>query len=557
MADICSVSSCKFEAGYDGKCALHCEKFDYQRDKLSGVIDDFYELLIQYVVININESKTTPFITFEKLKAHVSEDSGKLVGALINKSIIHIKDIHFPEFSVQDTTDYRSILKRFKKIFFGECHFSASQIDLENIEVFFYNCTFHQEYTVSNLGLTLSGYSESLYLECDFQKRVSFVQSEFDHPITKYTAPIFAHCIFNAALEVERIHFEGRLFIDDKLDSSPIEDMAEFKIKDCVFDKKFIFNRYKFELLKIEDCTFKNKVELKNNIIKKLFVDNSNFEALFDAYESKFLSCKFRKSIFDDFTGFEKCLFGKKDDSNIDKVEFEYVTFLNFTNFRKAKFYNGLDLENTNLKESPNFLNAEINFTNTNRETFRIIKHSFDKIGNQIEANKYFSYEMKKYKEELKEQIEIFKRVKRFRLLKNKLEKKKANRVIPKSIKKLIYIESKLKSELWNYRVYKVNEWISNFGENFLKPLKLMLIGTIFYYMLVLGYECNLLYKFDESTNNIINNFMTQVNLFAKGIPPYGKLLKEGMEFTTLLFHVFFLTCTWQFIVAVKRRAKR
>jgi hypothetical protein len=516
MADICSVSSCKFEARYDGKCALHCEKFDYQSDKLGGVIDDFYGLLIEQVFMDINKSKTDSNINFEKFKAHVSGERGELFGILINKSIIHIKDIHFPEFSVQDSTDYRSILKRLKKIFFGECHFSASQIDLENIEVFFYNCTFHQEYTVSNLGLTLSGYSESLYLECDFKKRVSFVQSEFDHPITKYTAPIFAHCIFNAALEVERIHFEGRLFIDDKLDSSPIEDMAEFKIKDCVFDKKFIFNRYKFELLKIEDCTFKNKVELKNNIIKKLFVDNSNFEALFDAYESKFLSCKFRKSIFDDFTGFEKCLFGKKDDSNIDKVEFEYVTFLNFTNFRKAKFYNGLDLENTNLKESPNFLNAEINFTNTNRETYRIIKHSFDKIGNQIEANKYFSYEMKKYKEELK--------------------------------------KSGSKSELL---IFWLNESISNYGVSYLKPAFLMFLFAFIYYLSIVGYEHNILYQHDEVTNSRIEGFVRRLNLFAKGIPPYGKLLKEGMELVTLIFHIAFLTCTWQFIVAVKRRTKR
>jgi hypothetical protein len=274
---------------------------------------------------------------------------------------------------------------------------------------------------------------------------------------------------------------------------------------------------------------------------------------LFDSYGSHFQSFYIFKSIFEKFAGFERNVFSGDDKATM----FKYVTFLDFTNFRSVEFNNGLDLETTNLQEPPNFLNAKINVKNTNRETFRIIKHSFDKIGNQIEANKYFSFEMKKYKEELKAKIEIFKRVKRFRLLKNKLEKKKANRVIPKSIENLIYIKSKLKSEQWNYRVYELNEWISNFGENFLKPLKLMLIGAIFYYMLVLGYEYNLLYKFDESTNNIINKFMTQVNLFAKGIPPYGKLLKEGMEFTTLIFHVFFLTCTWQFIVALKRRTKR
>ena len=57
------------------------------------------------------------------------------------------------------------------------------------------------------------------------------------------------------------------------------------------------------------------------------------------------------------------------------------------------------DLENINLKESPNFLNTKIEPKNTNRETFRITKDSFDKIGNHIEANKFFVYEMKKHKE--------------------------------------------------------------------------------------------------------------------------------------------------------------
>ena len=81
---------------------------------------------------------------------------------------------------------------------------------------------------------------------------------------------------------------------------------------------------------------------------------------------------------------------------------FEYVTFLSFTNFRNTTFYSGLNLENSNLKEAPNFLNIDINPKFTNRETFRIIKNSFDKIGNNIEANKFFVFEMNKYEEELK-----------------------------------------------------------------------------------------------------------------------------------------------------------
>lgn len=77
------------------------------------------------------------------------------------------------------------------------------------------------------------------------------------------------------------------------------------------------------------------------------------------------------------------------------------MTFLSFVNFRNATFNSGLDLENANLKEMPNFLNVKLLSNNTNRETLRIIKHSFDKVGNHIEANKYFSLEMERHKNDM------------------------------------------------------------------------------------------------------------------------------------------------------------
>ena len=262
---------------------------------------------------------------------------------------------------------------------------------------------------------------------------------------------------------------------------------------------------------------FEGKVELKECDIKYTLISNVNFKSLFDAYKTKFNQFKMNRSIFDDFSGFEKCEFGCVGSTSLEKIEFEYVTFLNFTNFRKAKFYSGLDFEHTNLKESPNFLNAEINYKNTNRETFRIIKHSFDKIGNQIEANKYFALEIKKYKEELK--------------AKNGFSAEKA--------------------VLW------LNESISNFGSSIFTPLSLMLVTAIIYYFLILGYENNYVYKIYEPLNEYIISISKNLNALAKGIPPYGRFLKEGMEFVTLIYHIFFLTFTWHFIVAVKRCTKR
>jgi uncharacterized protein YjbI with pentapeptide repeats len=568
MVNVCSVNSCTFDATYDRKCALHCEKGKYQDDRRNGVLRDFYECLGKYIYNELSTQVKSDILKLCKevscfplpkgeytvLFELVKMGGGGDLTQILSEKIIYFGDIKFPERKSKDSFDFFTYFGIFKGIHFDRSELSFSNFDLPKVKVFFQDCKFINDWSIHSYSILEDVESKTLFQNCIFEGVVSTASEENSRDVLKIEHHLFNDCEFKKTLLIMRGEIKTNIFNNSERYEQILNELI---ISGGEFEGRFILNHAKLKTLKIRDVEFKRKFELKESYIENADIYNVNFYKLFDAYQTEFSNFKISRSIFNDFTGFEKCKFGVEYASSCQATEFEYVTFLNFANFRNAKFYNGLDFEHTNLKEPLNFLNAYIAPKNTNRETYRIIKHSFDKIGNQIEANKYFSFEMKKYKEELKEQIEKFKRVKRFRLLKNKLEKKKANSVIPKSIEKLIYIKSKLKSEQWNYRVYKLNEWISNFGENFLKPLKLMLIGAIFYYMLVLGYEYNLLYKFDESTNNIINKFMTQVNLFAKGIPPYGKLLKEGMEFTTLLFHVFFLTCTWQFIVALKRRTKR
>jgi len=121
-------------------------------------------------------------------------------------------------------------------------------------------------------------------------------------------------------------------------------------------------------------------------------------------FSSTFIQFKISKSIFNDFTGFENCIFGTSNNLIEELAEFEYVTFKDILTLRNTKFLSGLNLENINLLNDANFLKIIVAFKNTPRETFRLIKHSFDKISNSIEANKFFIKEMTKYKEELKKE---------------------------------------------------------------------------------------------------------------------------------------------------------
>ena len=161
-------------------------------------------------------------------------------------------------------------------------------------------------------------------------------------------------------------------------------------------------------------------------------------------------------------------------------------------------------------------MNANINEKYSNRETFRIIKSSFDKIHNYIEANKYFAYEMKKYKEELKG--------------------------TNKTQEKLILF---------------LNEKISNYGQSYIWPIFYMIATSIIYYLLILGYENNILYEIHPSINGALEKISSFVNNVSKNISPFSKILKAGMEFVSLVFYIIFASLIWQTLVAVKRHTRR
>lgn len=84
------------------------------------------------------------------------------------------------------------------------------------------------------------------------------------------------------------------------------------------------------------------------------------------------------------------------------KFIMEHVTFEKMSNFKNAIFEKGFDLEQINTKEEINFHGIEIlDKTTTSQETYRILKHNFEKVNNKIEANKYHALELDQRKKEL------------------------------------------------------------------------------------------------------------------------------------------------------------
>ena len=511
VSDICSQNNCNLPAMYNGECALHCNKSDYQTDRINGKLKEFYDDLEHHIRKNV--LKNSPEEQ-KKEKEIASDKSAQENLSTKKQKIIHLRGIKFPERDPRDEFDFFKLLRQFKGIHFDDSTIYFGSINLPNVQLFFQNCIFLNDWSIHSFLMIEDVTEQTIFQNCDFQKSVISASPENSIDKLEVESYLFNDCTFKCQVIFHRGTYLKSIFFNSE---GFIQKISNLHIENCEFKGRLLLNQSKIEVLKIQNMEFEGKVELKECDIKYTLISNVNFKSLFDAYKTKFNQFKMNRSIFDDFSGFEKCEFGCIDNTSLEKIEFEYVTFLNFTNFRKAKFHNGLDFEHTNLKESPNFLNAEINHKNTNRETFRIIKHSFDKIGNQIEANKYFALEMKKYKEELK-------------------------------AKKGLSAE---KAVLW------LNESISNFGSSIFIPLFLMMITAVIYYFSILGYENNYLYKIYEPLNEYIICIANIGNAFAKGIPPYGRFLKEGMEFVTLIYHILFLTFTWHFLVAVKRCTKR
>ncbi|OPH40185.1 hypothetical protein [Moraxella equi] len=434
----------------------------------------------------------------------------------LKENYITISDIYFPKFFHLSSLNYLPLCR---KIEFSGCHFNQKEIFINGSNVKFYCCTFNCNIEKHFHNNFFKNYDNEIdiFSECLFKDRILFNGINFSEININ---SLFCNCVFdkNIIIENSTITFDIFRFYhhigtptSEKNDVDKFRKIKYLNIRNCKFEKKFILNNFEINELYILDSIFQDKLEIKNSQCKKFEFKNSNVEKVSDFFESHFDRFEMRKSIFRDFAGFENTIFGTKE---FGKATFTYVTFMSFANFRGATFNFGLDLSNTNLKESPNFLGINILSDNTNRETFRIIKNSFDKNGNHIEANNYFIQEMKSYKYELKGTKGNF------------------------SKKFIVYL----------------NGFISSFGQSYLRPFFILIISIMVYNGLIYGQQ---FYFVGEDC--IFYNFVNNLNNSSRNFLPFSNFLKDrqGIEFISLLFYIWFSILIWQIVVAVKRHTIR
>ncbi len=557
-SNICRSDNCVRACFKQEKhCALHTIKGSYHKDNSSGLLNSFFYELIDYIKkpsleyyngikgaknLNLEEesyyleqyftSSSEKFNEFnqkyaplpsDRLKKFISLHQHEYQGGIVKidslikyyqKFTVHFNNILFPERDDRDPFDYLKVLEKISKLHFDGCEFNTSYIDLPKQEIFYQNCTFISNWYLSNTQI-LQNINQVVYQECTFRDEVSILPPDSDD------VSIIENTLFNDCLFEQSLIFENTKFISPIFNNiSNISNAERLYIQNCTIEDSFILNNLNTKYLLIEDTEFKSKVELKEGEVFEISISNSNFEKTFDSFKTKYNKFSCDRSTFSDVVAFEQCEFSTPESDTLS--QFRYSTFTSFTNFRKTTFFSGLCLEEANFKEPPNFLNISLEPTNTkvlntSRETLRIIKYSFERLGNQIESNKYFVHEMKKYKQEVKEN-----------------KGRKQDRLI-----------------------LLANEFISNFGQSYVRPIVLYLVMVILYSSLRCGLENNILYVIYPEWNHAFSYVSNIFNKIALSFLPFKSFLHPGMEFLSLIIYIIFAILTWQIIVAVKRHTKR
>jgi len=424
-----------------------------------------------------------------------------------------------------------------------------------------------------------------IFFECVFERDVTIGWKTIDR--LEIYKGLFLDCVFISNLKLFNTSFKFLFFSNSELYFSteydslcvyPIRYIKKIVIEDCIFDSNFTINgidldkiniknylsdlKYSvfIEDLHVKNSKFNNKFELKYSSVENIDFDNSNVDGIFDVYKSSFTKANFFKSIFKDFAAFEYAVFGDGRKENI--TDFIYTTFKDFSNFRNTKFKSGLNFSSANIKQEPNFLNTDINLVGTDRETLRIIKNSFEKVNNKIESNRFFIYEMTKYKKEVNKNVE-----ENVDFLKFFFRVVFSGNEYILNILGSDYIFKNVMNAFSKKFVLSTNYYISRFGESYIQPFIIFLFSVGIYTGILEVHKD--IFSGETIARYVVplRNFVTQdwfvslseiLNACAANVPLFSKALekKSGIEFISLLFFIWFGILTWQIIIAVKRNTQ-
>lgn len=305
--------------------------------------------------------------------------------------------------------------------------------------------------------------------------------------------------------------------------------------KDCIFlDNIDLTPFFSAKNLEITNCTFLENVDIQTIIHQEQFVFQKNNVLK----EIKFFNIEF-KSI---------CFFVE---NNINKLTFDGVRFDDNAIFSNSKIED-LSFKNTFFRKETNFLDIKLSKV-ANRETARIIKDSFEKQNNIIEANKFYALEMKEREKELDSKKDFFE------WLVFKFHGLSSNHSQDWTLVLFWIININF---FYSYLNIEINMWILALKI----PISLILISLI---------GC-MIFKISE--DNEKNRWLTTIPItmvcyflygylvekdwllseYSKNLNPFSIMrADEPINFGTLLFKIIIAYLIYQLIISIRQNTRR
>ena len=481
MVDGCELDKYKEH----DKCILHCEK---STRPPNSVLESnlFYKTLPISLAQNNAENISKINLIIDYFNITGSDESDKeVIASLTDK--IHISNIVFPASEHYDMFFF--LLSKLGRIVFSNCSFYFSRLPEHDNNYYFEYCKFHETFSESSVFKR-----EITYLHCVFHSEYKFKQSKQGH----LYFPSFKTCFFQNSfyldnLSVTSLNLDDNYFKSIILTNITINDSFYIPYCDSFLAQDGLF---KSDIIYIRTTNAKSiDLILKNvEICKTLDIANINLKSL---------------KLIDTSVNFLNAF----NLSCTSKAFISGLSVTDKTNMHKAKFLQSLDLDGAYFSGDCFFKEIQIPSTSS-RETYRMIKASFDKEGNTLEGNKYFALEMKAYERELKENGGT-----------------KSERFL-----------------LW------VNRATSDYGQDFIRPILILVFFNLFLAFNVFLYKNANREVFNSRLLSWISDFL---NIFAGLILPFKEFLIKGHDFLTLIITIINGVLIYQTIVALKRKTRR
>lgn len=520
---LCKCAGCSFEPEHgQDYCILHCEKsvpYDYAGferfksfflkylDQQWKKIGERYGRKTNALSMPDEEFERAYNILNKELSNLLNEWEHEKLHSITKKIGVHfdIVDVIFPSFTYANNR--LTEIEYLPESIFTRCSYSIPAEAISSPYVQFKNCEFGSFFVaIEELGRCVHEYK---FIKCNFDN-LSLIHSykkndRFSEVSPNIKCTLFRNCKFNELFfEIGTYsNFTFSLF-KNVGNKTSIEFL---RIERSMFPFHLNLNKQICKRISLRSSTFSKSVELSQATLNELALIDCTFEGTVNLGFNIFDSFALENTIFKNIAILEGSQF-KKD------TLFNNVVFHESVNMRETVFEQKLDLRRSIFNRTLNCLGITIQSKSVGRETYRIIKNSFDTIGNKIEANRFYSKEMSSYRDEL---------------CKKQFDWRNWSEIVLTGLNKIT----------------------SNFGQSYIYPL----IWILFFAMLHFQF-----WKYAGTGHYSGHSLLTNINIFiTKAFPLFGSkgVKNEGFEFLGFLFYLVYSGLIYQFIVALKKHSKR